>query len=190
MKRRKRNDPKVAAKSDGGSLHVALTQRASQNLILVLSSLMRFSFRSGRGPGVRHTGSSAAKTELYPILSISLPSARFSLFKAKTFKPRHVASRRIPPRLSLPLLLQPPPPSFPHFPFKLSFPPPTIPFDATPEATSFLPSVRTHTPGGLIGPREKRGKEGKHNETREEVERKGSEEEEEEEVLVVEGSLG
>lgn len=145
---------------------------ASADFIISSSSTCSTAFRESLG--VWPTGSSAEQTELHPILSLSIPSARSTLFKGDTFKPRHVASpesclathsyyfsnRRL-------LLFSPS--------FKLSFPPAAIPVDATPEATSFLPCARTHTPEGLIGLREKKGKEGKHNETGREVERKGRE---------------
>lgn len=92
---------KVAAKSDAifcsGLIYVDLTPRSAIELdvlprFVFSDAFAVFHFTAEESLNVRYTASSAAKTEFYPILSISLPSARFTLFKAETFKPRHVAS--------------------------------------------------------------------------------------------------
>lgn len=126
--------------------------------------------------GMWHTGSSAAQTELYPILSFSLPSARFTLFKGETFKPRHVASHKSRLATHSYYFSKPSPPPFFLLPFQALFSSSRHP-NRHNTRSHFLPSLRahTHTPEGLIGPREKKGKEGKHNETGREVERKGRE---------------
>lgn len=124
--------------------------------------------------GMWHTGSSAAQTELYPILSLSLPSAGFTLFKGETFKPRHVASPKSRLATHSYYFSKPSPPPFFLLHFQALFSSSRHP-NRRNTRSHFLPSLRAHTPEGLIRPREKKGKEGKHNETGREVERKGRE---------------